>query len=136
VLSKFQIQGRALILAAACIAVLLSRPAMAGNLGLALHASGLNTTGSQVVAQREDDSSGSAKRCSVTGCSREICSDHNEITPCIWKPEYGCYKKALCELQPDRNCGWTMTPELKACLSQAPSSPTGNLKRRANPTPH
>src|SRR5689334_18283539 len=89
--SKYQIRGLALMLAAACIAVLLSRPAKAGNLSFTLHGSGLNTTSSQVVVQREDGASPSAKTCKVTGCSREICSDHDEVTPCIWKPEYSCY---------------------------------------------
>jgi hypothetical protein len=136
VLLKYPIQGLALVLAAACIAVLLPRPAKAGNLSLALHASSLNTTSSQVVVQREGGSGPSAKTCRVTGCSREICSDHDQITPCIWKPEYSCYRKTLCELQPDGGCGWAMTPELKGCLIRAASSPTGDLKRRANPPPH
>jgi hypothetical protein len=133
---KYQIQGLALVLAAACIAMLLPRPAKAGSLSLALHASGQNTASSQVVVQREDGSSPSVKACRVTGCSREICSDHDEITPCIWKPEYSCYKKVFCELQPDGDCGWMMTPELKACLNHALSSSTGDLKRRTSPPPH
>jgi hypothetical protein len=54
--------------------------------------------------------------CIVGGCNGEICSDTNMASPCIYKPEFECYKKAICKRQEDGNCGWTPTVELIACL--------------------
>jgi hypothetical protein len=56
------------------------------------------------------------KPCIKTGCSGQVCSDHDVITTCIYRTEYECYKKATCERQSDGNCGWTKTPELTSCL--------------------
>ena len=61
---------------------------------------------------------GSMKPCIKTGCSSQVCSDHNVITTCEFPPEYACYQKAACERQRDGNCGFTKTPELTACLSR------------------
>ena len=57
------------------------------------------------------------KPCMKTGCSRTICSDHNVISTCEWRPEYACYQKATCERQADGNCGFTRTRELTSCLA-------------------
>ena len=57
------------------------------------------------------------KPCMKTGCSRTICSDHNVISTCEWRPEYACYQKATCERQADGNCGFTQTRELTSCLA-------------------
>ncbi len=54
--------------------------------------------------------------CAPTGCSKEICSDQQIITPCLYRPEYACYKNAKCERQSDGACGWTQTAALTACL--------------------
>jgi hypothetical protein len=54
--------------------------------------------------------------CIVGGCNGEICSDTNMASPCIYKPEFVCYKKAKCERQKGGGCGWTPTAELTACL--------------------
>ena len=56
--------------------------------------------------------------CTVSGCSGQICSDHNVITDCIYLPEYGCYRDAICARQKNGQCGWTQTPALKACLAK------------------
>ncbi|HYR77722.1 MAG TPA: DUF6748 domain-containing protein [Pyrinomonadaceae bacterium] len=61
---------------------------------------------------------GSMKPCIKTGCSSQVCSDHNVITTCEFRPEYACYQKAACERQRDGNCGFTKTPELTACLAR------------------
>lgn len=58
------------------------------------------------------------KKCVISGCSGEICADEERISTCIYKPEFACYKQATCELQADNRCGWTQTPELKACLTK------------------
>ena len=60
----------------------------------------------------------SMKPCIKTGCSSQVCSDHNVITTCEFRPEYACYQKAACERQKDGNCGFTKTPELTACLAK------------------
>jgi hypothetical protein len=57
------------------------------------------------------------KPCVRTGCSGQVCADHNVITTCIYRAEYACYQKAKCERQVDGNCGFTKTPELTACLA-------------------
>jgi hypothetical protein len=62
--------------------------------------------------------SGSMKPCIKTGCSSQVCSDHNVITTCEWRPEYACYQKAECKRQRDGNCGFTKTPELTECLER------------------
>jgi hypothetical protein len=57
--------------------------------------------------------------CQVGGCSGQLCYDPatgSGISTCEWREEYACYRSATCESQADGSCGWTMTPELKACL--------------------
>jgi hypothetical protein len=54
--------------------------------------------------------------CIVGGCNGEICSDKEMASPCIYKPEFECYRNAVCEKQSDGSCGWTSTAELTACL--------------------
>jgi hypothetical protein len=58
------------------------------------------------------------KKCFKTGCAGQVCADKNVITTCEWRPEYECYQKATCERQADGNCGFTKTPELRACLAR------------------
>ena len=58
------------------------------------------------------------KPCIKTGCSSQVCADHDVITTCEFRPEYACYKKAACERQADGDCGFTKTPELTACLAK------------------
>jgi hypothetical protein len=70
----------------------------------------------QVYLKAGGDAAG-MKPCIKTGCSREVCSDQNVITTCIFRPEYACYQKATCERQPDGNCGFTKTRELASCLA-------------------
>ena len=60
-------------------------------------------------------SSGSGE-CIIGGCNGEICSDKQMASPCIYKPEFECYKNAICERQEDGSCAWTSTPELISCL--------------------
>ena len=58
----------------------------------------------------------SQKPCKKTGCSSQVCADQDVITTCEWRREYECYRKATCERQSNGECGWTQTPELRACL--------------------
>jgi hypothetical protein len=68
------------------------------------------------IFQRQNDVA--MKPCIKTGCSSQICADHNVITTCEWRPEYACYQKATCERQRDGNCGFTPSAELTACLAK------------------
>lgn len=63
-----------------------------------------------------------AGACRPTGCSGQVCSDEDVITTCEFRPEYACYRTARCERQPGGACGWTMTPELVACLANPPAA--------------
>lgn len=65
--------------------------------------------------------------CVITGCNKEVCVSESQaevmgITPCIYKPEFACYKDASCEKQKDGECGWTGTKELTECLAKYTSS--------------
>lgn len=57
--------------------------------------------------------------CHVGGCSYELCAEQVGMTSvCMFKPEYDCYKTAVCESQENGGCGWTQTPELTSCLAR------------------
>jgi hypothetical protein len=56
------------------------------------------------------------KVCYKTGKYGHICTDHIVYEDCYKKPEYECYEHALCELQFQGRCGFTITPELIICL--------------------
>ncbi len=58
------------------------------------------------------------KKCKITGCSSQICSDEDVVTDCLYREEYSCYQKAKCEIQNNGKCGWTETSDIKACLLQ------------------
>lgn len=60
-----------------------------------------------------------AGKCIKTGCSSQVCSDRDVVTTCEFRPEYACYQKAICERQRNGECGFTQTPELRACLARA-----------------
>jgi hypothetical protein len=63
-----------------------------------------------------------AGACIKTGCSATVCAEpgQEQITTCEYKAEYGCYKSAVCERQPNGSCGWTQSAELTACLANPP----------------
>lgn len=57
--------------------------------------------------------------CRVGGCSGQLCSDQPDaVSTCEWRPEYACYRTALCERQGDGQCGWTASQELTDCLQK------------------
>ena len=62
-----------------------------------------------------------SKYCIIGGCSNEVCGENTGeeiISPCIYKPEYQCYKGARCEIQRDGYCNWTKTRKLEKCLKR------------------
>ena len=59
--------------------------------------------------------------CYVGGCSGEVCSDQKDIaTNCMYSAEFACYKTAKCERQANKQCGWSDTATLRACLQNPP----------------
>lgn len=65
-----------------------------------------------------------AAECVVAGCSGQLCIDPATdpgITTCEWRDEYACYREATCARQDTGRCGWTLTPELEACLADPPA---------------
>ena len=57
--------------------------------------------------------------CVVTGCSGEICADHEQPSSCIYRPEYACYRDAHCgHFGPADECAWEPTDELGLCLAR------------------
>lgn len=63
--------------------------------------------------------------CATAGCSRQLCVEASEapniVTTCEYRMEYACYRKSRCERQASGKCGWTETPEFKACLLAPPT---------------
>lgn len=55
--------------------------------------------------------------CVRTGCSGHICADGHRMSTCQFRPEYACYKDAICERGSDGKCGFRQTPELASCLA-------------------
>lgn len=63
--------------------------------------------------------------CRVGGCSGELClnpDDPNEVSTCVFRPEYACYRSATCEPQASGACGYSATEQLSACIEAARSA--------------
>lgn len=58
--------------------------------------------------------------CIKTGCSGTVCAEEEVVTTCEFRPEYACYRDAICERQPNGACGFTDSPQLRACLANPP----------------
>lgn len=60
-----------------------------------------------------------SKGCIVGGCNGELCSEKTDEmnSICIARPEFQCYRTAVCERQPNGGCGWTKTRDLTNCLA-------------------
>lgn len=79
---------------------------------------------SRGIPVASDGACKAAGPCKIAGCSSELCvgPDDPSLSPCIFRPEYACYRDATCELQGDGRCGWTQTPELSTCIDDARAS--------------
>ncbi len=62
---------------------------------------------------------GNTAPCVRTGCSGTICADVARSSRCLWRPEYACYRTAICERSADGECGFRQTPELASCLASS-----------------
>ncbi len=61
-----------------------------------------------------------AEKCIISGCNGEICQSKDEepiMSTCVYKPEYDCLEKAICEVQENGLCGWTKTKEYQECIN-------------------
>ena len=83
---------------------------------------GSTSTGS--TGSTTGSTSGNPLRCIVGGCNRELCGQEGDslISPCIFRPEFACYRDATCTRQANGRCGWTMDQRLINCLNGSSSS--------------
>ena len=93
------------------------------------HIKVVSETASSTQPNKVTASTTTAGACVTRGCSGELCVDANtdaraDVTTCLYKSEYACYKTATCTRQKDGNCGWTDTPALSACLQKNVQKPT------------
>jgi len=85
----------------------------------------------QVPPQQPDGTA--VQKCITAGCSKELCVEESagdQVSICIYKAEYACYKNATCERQQNGQCGWTQTEALQSCLKNPPP-----LDQNAEPLP-
>jgi eight-cysteine-cluster-containing protein len=55
--------------------------------------------------------------CVTSGCSGEICAAEPMASPCIYKPEYACYKLTKCGPFGDGGgCAWASNSEFDECM--------------------
>ena len=57
--------------------------------------------------------------CVITGCSAQVCAEEEVFTTCEFRPEYACYREAVCGRQQSGECGWTQSEILQSCLENA-----------------
>lgn len=67
--------------------------------------------------------------CVKSGCNGEICTDNAIVgnafmSVCIWRPEYSCYKSAICAKDENGECNWKATQQLTNCLDAHQSTNT------------
>lgn len=62
-----------------------------------------------------------APSCVRAGCSSQLCVDARQTesggSTCEYRPEYACFRNAICESQADGRCGFTPSAALTACLA-------------------
>ncbi len=71
-----------------------------------------------------DDVPDPPDQCMATGCSGQLCADHDIGTTCEWLPHYVCFQDANCGPNgPGGACAWEHTDELTDCLALYLSAP-------------
>ena len=55
--------------------------------------------------------------CIITGCSSEVCSNKQVMTPCIIKPGYECLKYADCGCI-NNKCQWIFNDKYNECMKE------------------
>ena len=57
--------------------------------------------------------------CIVTGCNSTICSDHEEVSTCEYRPWYKCYKFNKCgHFGSNGECAWLNPPQFEQCVQE------------------
>lgn len=65
------------------------------------------------------DHDGTVSSCFATGCSGEICADHEVASDCVYLKEYECLKFSTCgEFGENGGCGWEQTQAYLDCLAK------------------
>lgn len=88
------------------------------------------TCQSEVHAEGRPEPLRPGEGCSIAGCSGQLCIEEGSgdvVTTCEWRPEYACYREAVCERKGDGSCGWTETPEFRSCLEEVAGEEEGNV---------
>jgi hypothetical protein len=81
----------------------------------------LQSNASKLPSNSHVSSPANSENCQIAGCNNELCLDPNQApdtTACVWKAEYICLSKSRCERQQTGQCGWTGTPEFRACMAK------------------
>jgi eight-cysteine-cluster-containing protein len=61
---------------------------------------------------------GTTHPCIATGCSGQICADHDVITTCEWRSEYSCYHLTDCACV-NGTCAWDENPRFRDCMQSS-----------------
>jgi len=65
-----------------------------------------------------DEGCPDSNKCKKTGCSGQICADHDVYTTCEWMDWYACFQSAECgPFGPNGECAWKWDDESEACFS-------------------
>lgn len=61
----------------------------------------------------------SVNDCVVGGCNNTLCGEKGDslVSICDARPEYQCYKQAVCERQITGKCDWTKTEPFNTCMA-------------------
>lgn len=77
----------------------------------------------------------SSVTCFRSGCSGEICGTSVQRSSCKWNNTYACYAQASCEYSAvTRQCTWTSSANLTACLAKPAVIATTDLSKYQNLT--
>jgi hypothetical protein len=92
------------------------------------------STGETTFIEAVPDWHARPPECVIAGCSNELCIESAEapyvVTTCMYHESYACYPiYSQCERQDTGLCGWTVKPELAACLEN-PRSFVPDLDRK------
>lgn len=65
-----------------------------------------------------------ALTCKATGCSGQLCSDHDVVTTCEYLPYYACFAKSECgTFGTDGGCAWKQTTDYVSCMNSFGKTP-------------
>lgn len=71
-----------------------------------------------------DEDAGKRGACRATGCSGQICADHDVVTTCEFRQEYACFRCMKCT-RVDGACQWKRGPDWERCTADKPFCQSG-----------